>query len=280
MNSSETSAREKIRRAETHLADLHSLVAAYANSHPYRVLLDPPGDRGVPIANGHRVETWHEPPPAALSTVAGDIVTNLRAALDHVVWGLAKPKDRGSHTSFPIHLNDGRRDRETFARKLKGVPKRAIKAIERMQPYNGPGEPGDQPLAVLNALVNEDKHRSLLTVRLSVPVAEFFGGFGIEPLIEQEPRLESLIREISEQAAGGQGCVVLTDPAVNAWEIQMEVKSPAVQVVTNAAPHREIIDALHELRVVVVHAIDKLVTYLRDDQGPPPDKIKLTSTHD
>jgi hypothetical protein len=97
-----------------------------------------------------------------------DVVTNLRASLDHLVWGLAKPKDRGTHTKFPIHVEDTARDRWNFARALEGVPKRAIKAIERMQPYHGPGEAGDQPLAVLNALVNEDKHRNLLTVKLAV----------------------------------------------------------------------------------------------------------------
>jgi len=223
---------------------------------------------------------WHDPPPLALSAITGDVVNNLRAALDHVVWGLAKPKLRGSHTAFPIYLDESDRSQKRFARALEGVPKRAVTAIRRMQPYEGSGEPRDKPLAVLNALVNEDKHRSLLTVRLSVPLADFFGEFGIQSLIEQEPRLPALLQKMSNEGPAGQGCVVLTDPATNTWEIQIEAKAPNVQVLMNAEPHREVIDALAELRVIVAQAIDKLVSYLRDDQKLRPDQIKLTAPWD
>jgi hypothetical protein len=60
----------------------------------------------------------------------------------------------------------------------------------------------------------------------------------------------------------------------------MEMEAPTVQVVTNAAPHREIIDALQELRVIVLQAIDKLVSYLGDDQLVAGDRIKLIDAAD
>jgi hypothetical protein len=57
-------------------------------------------------------------------------------------------------------------------------------------------------------------------------------------------------------------------------------ENPAVQVMTNSSPHREVIDALHELRVIVVQAIDKLASYLRNGQTPLPDGIRLISPDD
>jgi hypothetical protein len=173
-------------------------------------------------------------------------------------------------------VKDTSESRKRFAGALTGVPKRAIKAIERMQPYHGPGEPRDRPLAVLNALVNEDKHRSLLTVRLAVPLRDFYGAFNQPILIEHMPELaDSMRRFLEETADRNVGAVVLVDPAKNSWEHKMEMEGPAVKVVTNAAPHREIIEAFHELRVVVVQALDKLVTYLRDDEPRPPEAMKV-----
>lgn len=150
-----------------------------------------------------------------------------------------------------------------------------------MQPYNGPGEAGDQPLAVLNALVNEDKHRSLLAVKLAVPVVEFFNAFDIDALTQQEGNLSALIHNFREVTANhGSGRVVLIDPATNIWEFQMEVHAPTVQVVTNATPQREILDTLHELRVIVLQALDKLVGYLGDDQPPVTASISFRGLAD
>jgi hypothetical protein len=157
-----------------------------------------------------------------------------------------------------------------------------------MQPYNSPGEARDQPLAILNSLVNEDKHRGLLTVKLAVPVREFFGAFEITPLTEdatllkKEPRFPELLRRFQEQDAGpnSRGTVVLVDPVANNWHMEMGMEAPAVQVVMNSPPHREVLDALHEQRIVVFQALDKLVGYLGAFETPVLDKIKLTADWD
>jgi hypothetical protein len=283
MHPAEASAREKLRRAERHLAELHGLVSAYCDSRPYRVMIDPPGDKGVPIGNGHRVLSRYEPPPPSVSAVAGDVVTNLRSTLDHVVWGLANPKRRGTHTKFPIHHKNTTDDARRLARALEGVKKPAVTAIKKMQPYHGPGEPRDRPLAVLNELVNEDKHRNILTVRVAVPFSEFFGPYEKVadilslPPVAGHPPIQDMIRGVLSDPAQQFGNVVLIDPATNTWKpkIGMEMKSPSVQVLLDRSADEEVIDTLHEIRVAIVEALEKVCVYLPDYQPTIPDKPKL-----
>jgi hypothetical protein len=94
----------------------------------------------------------------------GDVLTNLRAALDHIVYSLSDPAKRGHKSWFPITL--GRHDFKSQAGAcLRGVSAKPLAFIEAQQPYNRPNgaSPGEEPLAVLNQLVNLDKHRYVQT---------------------------------------------------------------------------------------------------------------------
>jgi hypothetical protein len=227
------------------------------------------------MEDGHRHLAWYEPPPALASAVVGDIVVNLRSALDHLVWGLAKPERRGKHTKFPIHCRNSEKDMKLFKAALAGVPKGAADAIERMQPYHGPGEPRDRPLAVLAELVNEDKHRSLVSVRLAVPWLDYFGAM-VATLgrveVEDFGQVLELFNTVAHDPAARNLAVVLVDPDANKWEIRMEVEAPAVQVVTNTLPQREILDALHECRITVMQALNEISVYLPPHSVTVPDR--------
>jgi hypothetical protein len=49
----------------------------------------------------YRAQVLREPPPR-ISVVVGEIVHDLRSALDHLAWQLTLPAKRTNHTGFPI----------------------------------------------------------------------------------------------------------------------------------------------------------------------------------
>ena len=100
------------------------------------------------------------PVPPRYSILVGETFYNLRAALDYLVYELAR-HDAGSlkeHTQFPITAspNDFPSERKS---RLRGVNERHVAAIEALQPY--PDRKENEWLADLQRLSNPDKHKSL-----------------------------------------------------------------------------------------------------------------------
>lgn len=122
---------------------------------------------------------WEPGAQGRWAVIVGEIVHDLRSALDHLVWEgiqLSDGKPDRDH-AFPFRKSE---PSEGFAQwatrtwrskdgrkrhgKLYGLDEAAIELIERCQPYQG----GDTPklLAHLDALWQCDKHRMLLPVVL------------------------------------------------------------------------------------------------------------------
>ena len=113
-------------------------------------------------------------PPIRFSIIAGDIIHNLRSALDHLVWQLVlRDGQKPSRTNeFPIYESE-----ELFSKEVKfrKKPERSVlngitidgdawTIIEKAQPYNSP--PHTSPIGVIGQLSNVDKHR---TIYMQVP---------------------------------------------------------------------------------------------------------------
>lgn len=106
----------------------------------------------------------HRGPPRHLSLLIGDLLHNVRSALDQLAWKLGgDPPPNKSSSEFPIFC-----DRATFHKnprgrsgveKIVGVKKAAQAIIEEVQPFNGGGDPELHPLWMLHKLSTEDKHR-------------------------------------------------------------------------------------------------------------------------
>ena len=103
--------------------------------------------------------------------VVGDILANLRAALDHPIYGHAAARttrtpQQEKSMYFPILTDFG--EMVTRTGQLGPLVDPAVLAvIDQSQPFDHPqqeGGPDWHPLAVLNGLVNHDKHRSVQTV--------------------------------------------------------------------------------------------------------------------
>lgn len=160
----------KIDRANQHIKNLESEIAAFFDGHPYRV---------VGQFNNNMTEyifTSFGPPPAPLNfaVVTGEVIHQLRSSLDHLIWALAvkhvgtPPNPR---IQFPIY-----KDATKYVA-VQGVSTSAEAIIETVQPYRKP-EPAKDPLIILQDFNNSDKHRLLVVVSsvMAVPDSLRFSG--------------------------------------------------------------------------------------------------------
>jgi hypothetical protein len=105
-----------------------------------------------------------EPMPSRMTMLAADLVHNTRTALDHVVARLkAELGGDPGQGYFPTRQTEDLWQRYVLdARRgpLDGLPHIAIDLIYREQPLHR-AMPAEDPLVILNALDNTDKHEEL-----------------------------------------------------------------------------------------------------------------------
>jgi hypothetical protein len=98
--------------------------------------------------------------PLAIPLIIGDIVHNLRSALDYLASGLVSGPRNRSEAKFPIRSTSANDWENSGLRMVGTASQEAKEALRRLRPYEG----GDPRFCVLQALNNIDKHRLLLTV--------------------------------------------------------------------------------------------------------------------
>lgn len=176
--------RAKVDRAKEHLAEFKRAVDGFIASEPYK--FDTVDDAG---GLRHIVLKSHEPLPLRLSTIAGDIVHNLRSSLDVLVTcaGMLESNEL-QNLKFPIY-----RERTDFEKRaLKGDwnhSPRAARFVKLLKPYERGLDLGHHghTLVLLNRLSNLDKHRLIITVGTAAaycvvePAAGFGDPFRLEP---------------------------------------------------------------------------------------------------
>jgi hypothetical protein len=152
--------RRKIEWAEAHAKNLEAIRDGFIQSKPYTVGSEPdlkPGHEGL-----HRYfPTSIKDVDPRIALIAGDIIHNLRSALDHLACQLVEVAGNSitDQTMFPIAKGDSINE-PSFSGKVKGMRKAAQDKIRSAEPYKG-GKGHD--LWVLHKLDIADKHHALLT---------------------------------------------------------------------------------------------------------------------
>lgn len=147
----------KVERAKEHFSQLDAELGAFHERKPYRIVVEEGPQSGDQI---YRVKI-SEQPPLRWATIIGDIVHNLRSALDLLVCDMVRANGNipNRNTTFPIS-----RSAEDFEKglpeKVCGVDKKVIRIIRDLKPYKG----GNEPLWILHSLDITDKHRLILSV--------------------------------------------------------------------------------------------------------------------
>jgi len=161
------SAKRKVERAAEHLKTLELCAAGYTSDDTNLV---------VDESEGTKKLRFPTEPPIEIAILAGEIVYQLRSALDHLAFELVKskptrialPKDWERDCRFPLCLNVPTQGRPPipyalpvpssfFKKSLPCVAPEVVAEIERLQPYNGGN--GPTQLGWIGQLANIDKHR-------------------------------------------------------------------------------------------------------------------------
>lgn len=140
----------KLHRARKHLAELVILVRGYMGTHPLRA--SEVGDAVIV-----HVES---PVPQEINVVLGDVVHNLRAAIDLLVCDLIRANEGlvTRDSAFPITISGIQNSH--IIKQLKGISPRAIKILSRIT-HN---QSWNEALLLLHGLDIMDKHNSLVAV--------------------------------------------------------------------------------------------------------------------
>jgi hypothetical protein len=145
--------RVKIERAKKHLRNLEAELITFGKQEFQAVTTDK--DSQLQHLGKYRILPFDALP------AAGDVVHNLRSALDHLacqlVW-VGSGEEPSRRVEFPIAKDAATYEGEK-ARKLEGMCSKAIKAIDALKPYKG----GNNALWRIHELDNIDKHRELFT---------------------------------------------------------------------------------------------------------------------
>jgi hypothetical protein len=147
----------KIARAKRHLGDFEASIKDFFASKPYDLLSETDPQTGEIVFRIRVYKTL----PDDLSTIAGDVIHNLRSALDQMVCALvrANRKQVSGGNGFPI-MGSAKRFEEACIGKLKNTPIKADRFIRRLKPYQG----GNKALWLLSELDNMDKHNAIVPV--------------------------------------------------------------------------------------------------------------------
>jgi hypothetical protein len=179
----------KVSRANVHLDFLNERVKSFAeNMSSYKVETKDDWQTAEVFIDGEpepSVEEW--------GAIIGDVVHNLRSALDHLVWQLTiangntppnpipprgKPGSEWRDIRFPIYTFDPRKRYSSGRRapwryrwpgwrsnevagSLWGVRPDLRTVIQKLQPFSRRKNSSKEPLAILDELWNTDKHRHL-----------------------------------------------------------------------------------------------------------------------
>lgn len=149
----------KLSRAEEHYWALHSEVWRFLTEMPPAIRFDVSPDLGP---DWYTFSVKFSEPPVRIAIIFGDMVANLRSALDHSLT--AVNLRAGRRAQFPI--SDEEVEFEKFAKGWvsdKGSPE-LVDFLRPHQPYNRPPEVevNEHWLRMLATINNSDKHRTLV----------------------------------------------------------------------------------------------------------------------
>jgi hypothetical protein len=155
------SAKLKIARATEHLSTLNQVISSAASGDSLEIVRD---------ADGKETVHFQGEVPPEISILAGEIVYQIRSAIDHLALELVKlnpggitlPANWEESCCFPLWLKIPKKvpTYNCFEHILPGITRTAFAFIESVQPYhNGPGI--HNVMRLIAQLSNVDKHRHL-----------------------------------------------------------------------------------------------------------------------
>lgn len=167
----------KVARADQSISELNAEIDAFLSKEPLAIVREDDPQKGQIVWRAKVVRSI----PREWSVRIGEIVHDLRSALDHMVWQLvlANGESPDGKTEFPVFWDAGRY-RADSPRKVRGMSQEARAQIERLQPYHAAHRFEDHALYVVHKLNLTDKHQLLNVIASSYRPQRFglSGGAG------------------------------------------------------------------------------------------------------
>lgn len=155
----------KLERAKKHFIDLKAEIDTFRSSDPYEI-----GTKHDPKTRELIYYISRANPfPISFSIITGDVIQNIRSALDHLAYHLVMVGSGGDiklgeRAYFPTATSPDKFE-NAVRRKVQGMRPDVIVRICQLEPYKG-GK-GHQ-FWVLNEINNIDKHRFLINVLTNI----------------------------------------------------------------------------------------------------------------
>lgn len=237
-------------------------------------------------AKEFHVKVAYAPPmPEGISAIAGDVLHNLRSALDYAAYQ-AVWKSQGSRwdeSQFPIATGRelfSRRDRDTMAR----LDTAFVTVIKRHQFFKDPNDyrleglaatqediwwlnDTNRPLAVLQSLSNWDKHRLLLPRYAAIGDSDF----GVKWARYCDPVLRMSTVEGSLEPSAHPVATFDANPHEGAMRPQMDVNFDFRPVV-GLARHgdtQELLDVIASKVLTIIREFEPLFGEGNSHESPP-----------
>jgi hypothetical protein len=216
----------KVFRSIEHLKTLDQQITAFLDSEPYELVSTFDAQERTYT---YRVEKRRDI-PLSIPILTGEVLGQLRSALDHLTWQLAllNGPTPSESTEFPI-FKDGLSYKRGRTRKIGSLGPSAQSIIDSLQPYLG-ATPEDDMLWVLHRLANDDKHR------LPHLVAVAPTGIATGDRRGRDMAIEIRVGPFDEQTIIGR--VIFLNPAEKDMEVQTDIRFDIAFPVDSAANGR------------------------------------------
>lgn len=263
--------RVKQRQADQHLRRFAEGCAQYVESAHVGFRYD-----RDPIAGTIRVSLEaHAEPPMSLGAIIGDVLHNLRSALDSVAWETCQragvPADRENRVYFPIGIRPAEW-KSLAGRQLPNVAQTHVQVFRRQQPWywdeearangmNVVSTADKHPLARLHQLAKVDRHRVPRPVLARAGDTWLGGPTGVQVELTRGPvrraRPGEVVLEwrmnppgaVSEFNTAGDPILVLSDDAAHH-------RRPALHELQ--AMQRAVIQATRSVEVEVIEVVSSV----------------------
>lgn len=159
-------AQRRLQHARAHLKVLDDKIRLFMEREPFGAVSKHNYEQATYIVHGEIRET----PPLELGLIAGDVIHNIRASLDNLLWAFAcrhHDPPENPNASFPIFKD--RTGKNGWDKKggdlLQSVASSVGLAVTECQPFmRSPNDSSQDLLWVLNRLWNDDKHKRIVPV--------------------------------------------------------------------------------------------------------------------
>lgn len=149
----------RLNRADEHVRMFQETWDEYLSTRPHKLQHTPESD-GTLTVRLHRTS----PLPVELSVTFGELLYELRAALDNCLYAIAvlvsgeNPPPSAGRLEWPIRETPA--EWKSQASRYRDLPPVIREALEKVQPYQAQ-LPGWNSLAILHELARVDRHRSM-----------------------------------------------------------------------------------------------------------------------